>query len=262
MIQSAIFGAVAGLACIANVVAHKWLPVPRPEIKAWPYNPGGAFPVSPHRVKSCYVKASNNGGDDAGSILHAFHTCNNGGTVVLAANYTIASPLDLTFLKHVDVAITGTINFAPDLSYWTEHSFKYAYQDATAFWRFGGEDVNIFGLGVGLINGNGQPWYDAAATNTSLLRPVLFLVDGLQGGSVTGLRMINPPSVSLYGMIDGEGASADWSNSGSTSLPTAQTLLSTTLTCRQWYVGTVIRCSMELANSNNVEQKLESRQEH
>ncbi|EXK80458.1 murein transglycosylase [Fusarium oxysporum f. sp. raphani 54005] len=194
MIQSAFFGVLASLACIGNVVAHEWLPVPRPEIKAWPHSPGGTFPVSPHRVKSCYVKASNNGGDDAASILHAFHTCNNGGTVVLAANYTIASPLDLTFLKHVDVAITGTINFAPDLSYWTEHSFKYTYQDATAFWRFGGEDVNIFGHGVGLINGNGQPWYDAAATNTSLLRPVLFLVDGLRGGSVTGLRMIYPPS--------------------------------------------------------------------
>lgn len=73
-------------------------------------------------------------------------------------------------------------------------------------WRFGGEDVNIYGKGVGLINGNGQSWYDGLAANSSLQRPVLFVVDGLHGGSVTGLRMVNPPSVRLvHKMIDKEG---------------------------------------------------------
>lgn len=202
VIQSTTYIAVACLANIASAVASPMhassLPA-RPEIKPWPHNPGGGYPVSPprHRCKYCLVKPSHSGGDDAHNIFEAFHKCNNGGTVVLDAHYTIASPLDLTFLKHVDVAITGTINFAPDLSYWMEHSFKYVYQDATAFWRFGGEDVNIFGNGVGLLNGNGQPWYDGMAANSSLLRPVLLLLDGLHGGSVTGSRMINPLSVGL-----------------------------------------------------------------
>jgi len=62
-------------------------------------------------------------------------------------------------------------------------------------WRFGGKDVNIFGGGVGLINGNGQPWYDAFAANASLQRPILLVLDGLHGGSVTGLKMINSPNV-------------------------------------------------------------------
>ncbi|KAH7137034.1 pectin lyase fold/virulence factor [Dactylonectria estremocensis] len=199
MIQSTIFVVVACLASITDAVSgqfHRRSLLARPEIKAWPHSPGKhhSFSAPRHQNRYCFVKPSKNSGDDAGNILTAFHKCNNGGTVVLDAKYTIASPLDLTFLQHIDVAITGTINFAPDIGYWTEHSFKYAYQDATAFWRFGGRDVNIFGHGVGLLNGNGQPWYDGFAANSSLLRPVLFLLDGLHGGSVTGLRMINPPS--------------------------------------------------------------------
>jgi hypothetical protein len=72
-----------------------------------------------------------------------------------------------------------------NIRYRTENSIKYTYQGATAMWRFGGEDVNIYRNGVGLINGNSQPWYDGLAANPSLQRPVLFVVDGLQGGSVS-----------------------------------------------------------------------------
>ncbi|GFF57893.1 probable exopolygalacturonase X [Aspergillus udagawae] len=158
--------------------------------------PGVYETVSPPRdsYRYCFVKPNRRGGDDSGNILKAFHDCNHGGTVVLYSNYTITSPLDLTFLEHIDVAITGTISFGTDLPYWTEHSFKYAYQDLSAFWRFGGKDVNIFGHGIGLINGNGQPWWDLAPSKSTLLRPILFMLDGLHGGSVTGLRMINPPN--------------------------------------------------------------------
>lgn len=190
--------ALTYLASIADAVAGPSLA--RPEIKPWPHAPGGHFPVSPPRDhdRYCLVEPSQHGGDDAGKILSAFRQCNNGGTVVLDKNYTIASPLDLTFLNQIDVAILGTINFSGDISYWKQHSFKYAYQNASAMWRFGGKDVNIFGKGVGRINGNGQPWYDGFAVDSLLQRPVLFLVDGLHGGSVTGLRLDNPPSVSPH----------------------------------------------------------------
>lgn len=189
--------AVSCLASIANAIASPSSSLlTRPKIKAWPYSPGH-HPSSPcQHHKYCYVKPTH-GSDDAANILAAFHKCNNGGTVVLDANYTIASPLDLTFLKHVDVSLTGTVNFAPNIAYWTDHMFRYAYQNSSAFWRIGGTDVNIFGHGVGLLNGNGQPWYDAFAANPALLRPILFVLDGLHGGSVTGLHMINPPNVRL-----------------------------------------------------------------
>ncbi|CRK39620.1 exopolygalacturonase X like protein [Verticillium longisporum] len=183
--------AVQGAVCAAPAKAS----IVRPNIKAWPLNPGNLHLNSPARSadKVCYVKPSCVGKDDAAAILKAFQQCNNGGTVVLDRNYTIASPLDLTFLNAIDVAITGTINFSDNMTSWADHMFKYAYQDSLAMWRFGGKDVNIYGQGVGVMNGNGQVWWDAFAANSALLRPILFVVDGLHGGSVTGLNMRNPP---------------------------------------------------------------------
>lgn len=201
MLQSTGALVVACLAATANAIAspHNGRSViQRPEVKAWPLSPGKPHAVSPPRdpSKVCFVKPSCKGGDDAPNILKAFHDCNCGGTVVLDANYTIASPLDLTFLENVDVAISGTINFSGDVDYWVEHTFKYPFQDSSSMWRIGGKDVNIYGGGKGLLNGNGQPWYDAFASNPVLLRPILLVLDGLEGGSVTGLRMINSPNVS------------------------------------------------------------------
>lgn len=184
------------LACLASSTSATPCVLRRPAIKAHPLQPGKPHAVSPARDpnKVCFVTPSKTS-DDAPTILAAFQSCNHGGTVVLGGNYTIASPLDLTFLDAVDVSISGTINFSGDVKYWVDHTFKYAYQASSAMWRFGGRDVNIYGGGVGLINGNGQPWYDAFATNATLLRPILLVLDGLQGGSVSGLRMVNSPNV-------------------------------------------------------------------
>ncbi|KAG6000334.1 hypothetical protein E4U21_005564 [Claviceps maximensis] len=167
----------------------------RPDLQAHPFQPTRPFAKSPARQhsKTCCVAARHDGQDDAPAILEAFRKCNHGGTVVLDKAYTVRSPLDLTFLQHVDVAISGSVTFSNDTDYWVEHSFKYAYQNASAAWRFGGEDVNIYGAGKGLIDGNGQVWYDAFAKDSMIRRPVLFVLDGLRGGSVTGLKMQNPP---------------------------------------------------------------------
>lgn len=170
----------------------------RPSLKVGPLGTGKPFPESPPREagRYCFVKPScTKGRDDAPKIFRAFHDCNNGGTVVLDSEYLIASPLDLTFLKHVDVAISGTIKFSDDIDYWLPRTFKYPFQDSSSMWRFGGKDVNIYGGGVGLIDGNGQAWYDRFASNKTLMRPIALVTDGLYGGSITGLRMINSPSV-------------------------------------------------------------------
>ncbi|OHF03443.1 polygalacturonase [Colletotrichum orchidophilum] len=165
----------------------------RPNIKPAPYHPSRAFPTSPPRTKTCAVKPGTNGSDDAAAILQAFKSCNNGGTIVLDASYTICSPLDLTFLNAVDVAITGTVKFCDDIDYWLPRLFQYAFQQSVSFWKFGGKDVQIYGNGKGTIDGNGQKWYDLFATNATLQRPILFVTDGLHGGSITGLNMINSP---------------------------------------------------------------------
>ncbi|KAI1427429.1 polygalacturonase [Xylaria sp. FL1777] len=166
----------------------------RPNIEPFPYNSGRSTPYSSPRTKTCSVAALGDGEDDAPQILNGFNDCNNGGTVVLDGNYTIATALDLTFLNSVDVALSGSITFKADIDYWVSNSFKYDFQSSTAFWKIGGRDVNIYGAGVGTIDGNGQSWWDAFASNSSLLRPISLVLDGLQGGSVTGIRMVNPPN--------------------------------------------------------------------
>ncbi|KAG5927019.1 hypothetical protein E4U42_002702 [Claviceps africana] len=169
--------------------------IPRPVLRSQPLQPAKPFAKSPARdaSKTCFVKPAGAGHDDAPAILKAFQKCNHGGTVVLDAAYTLGSTLDLTFLEAVDVAITGSVTLSTDLKYWSTESYKYAYQNASAAWRFGGKDVNIYGAGKGLIDGNGQAWYDGFAKDPMLQRPVLFVLEGLHGGSVTGLKMRNPP---------------------------------------------------------------------
>ncbi|GJC86060.1 exopolygalacturonase A [Colletotrichum liriopes] len=118
------------------------------------------------------------------------------GTVVFMPNatYRIASRVDLTFLKHIDFAILGTIVFSDDVKYWQTNTFAYRYQNINLMWRFGGEDVNIYGLGQGLIEGLGQTWWNANVVNSTVVRPLLLGTDGLKGGSITGLNMRNSPN--------------------------------------------------------------------
>lgn len=173
----------------------------RPNIRPFPLSTGSPAHVSPARLanKTCIVPASTNGSDSSPAILAAFTACNNGGTVVLDAAYTIASPLDLTFLKQVDVSLTGTISFTPNIAFWTGAggAFPITYQNSSTFWKFGGEDVNIFGGGVGTLDGHGEVWWNAKLTNSSLVRPIMFVVDGLKGATISGLNFVNPPNVSF-----------------------------------------------------------------
>ncbi|EXF86499.1 exopolygalacturonase [Colletotrichum fioriniae PJ7] len=195
--SSTLWAAALGLLSIAS--AQDELPK-RPKVEPAPFNTGKAMPFSPPRDKDryCYVKPScTEGKDDAPKILKAFKECNDGGTVVFDKTYLISSPLDLTFLKHIDVVITGDIQFNDDPLYWADNSFKFAFQNQSVFWKFGGEDINIYGdLGndKSVIDGRGQAYWEAIQTNSSLLRPMLFSFDGAKGATMSHLRMRNPPN--------------------------------------------------------------------
>lgn len=52
--------------------------------------------------------------------------------------------------------------------------------------------MNIYGGGT--LDGNGQVWYDAFASDKTLKRPILLSLDGLNGGSVTGIKMVQSPN--------------------------------------------------------------------
>ncbi|KAK6537476.1 hypothetical protein TWF694_011661 [Orbilia ellipsospora] len=171
---------------------------PRPTLVPHPLTTGKKFPSLGDRSRTCFVDALGNGQDDAPNILAAAKSCNNGGTIALLDDlYTIGSPLDLTFLKHVDFDIQGTIKFTDDIDYWLRHQFHYYYQNITSFWQIGGEDVNMYGSGKGVIDGSGQKWYDLFATqslNTTFLRPMLIVYSGFHGGQISGLTFRNSPN--------------------------------------------------------------------
>ncbi|KAG9249750.1 pectin lyase fold/virulence factor [Emericellopsis atlantica] len=164
------------------------------------------FPTLPPRENTCFVKPSSTGGrDDSGKILAAFEECNDGGTVVFDKEYNACSPLDRRFLKHGDVALTGTVEFCDDIEYWLPKTFEFPFQDGSSRWFWGGEDINLYGNGSGTIDGNGQALYDAqnvilsyvallglvrpqCKKNSTRKRPLLF-VTGDWDGSITGLKM-------------------------------------------------------------------------
>ncbi|KAF2138356.1 glycoside hydrolase family 28 protein, partial [Aplosporella prunicola CBS 121167] len=173
----------------ASVAAH----AQRPNHAIAPHHPWKQLPSSPARNQTCVVEASGDGSDDSDSALSAINKCNNGGTVVFSAdtNYTIGTALDLTFLKHIDIVIEGTVQFSNDTDYWRAHSFNQTFQNSTTFFQLGGEDVNVYGGGT--IDGNGQVWYDLYAEDIYILRPILFGTIGLKGGSISDLKLRYSP---------------------------------------------------------------------
>lgn len=147
----------------------------RPVLIPAPYGPAVSRPHSPPRDddKYCFVPGPcKDGEDSAPRILKAFQKCNDGGTVVLDKVYTISSPLNLTFLKHVDVVITGEVHMDDsDVYYWADNSFKFPFQNTSAIWMIGGEDVNIYGdltNEQSLIHGHGQAFWEENQTNKTV----------------------------------------------------------------------------------------------
>lgn len=87
--------------------------------------------------------------------------------------------------------IQGEILFSDDTDYWQANSFRFGFQNATSFFKLGGEDVFIYGGGT--LNGNGQVWYDLYAKDIYALRPVLVGIDGLKDSILTDLVLRYSP---------------------------------------------------------------------
>ncbi|KAJ8070540.1 hypothetical protein OCU04_000914 [Sclerotinia nivalis] len=149
--------------------------------------------LSAPRTRTCHVSSLGSGRDDSPALLAAIKSCNNGGIVQLNETlYTISTALNIQYLQSIDFNISGTIQFSSNITYWTANSFKYVFQNSSAFWQWGGNDINWYGGGT--IDGNGQPWWDAFAKDSSLGRPILFVMNGINGASMSDLKMKSPPN--------------------------------------------------------------------
>jgi galacturan 1,4-alpha-galacturonidase len=158
-----------------------------------PHKPFHPLPNTQERHRTCHVPSNDDGTDDSANILSTLKKCNNGGKIIFDADktYTVGKAMDMTFLKHVDLDIRGTIQFTNDTDYWQANAFKQVYQNATTFFQLGGTDVNVYGDGT--IDGNGQVWYDLYAANALILRPILVGIIGLNGGTIGPLKLRYSP---------------------------------------------------------------------
>jgi galacturan 1,4-alpha-galacturonidase len=198
------------LADTANSATSRELGQAAPGIRIGPKQPWKPMPPSSPRTKSCEVKAGAR--DDSAAIMAAVKECNGGGRVIFSRgkSYTIGTALDLRNLRNVDLVIQGKIEFSRDTAYWQRSAFKYRFQNAACFFALGGADVNVYGGSTsytpsslrrafvltsagGSLNGNGNVWSSVFAANKNAIRPILFCIDGLNGGSVSDVSMNNSP---------------------------------------------------------------------
>ncbi|KAJ6598653.1 pectin lyase fold/virulence factor [Mycena sp. CBHHK59/15] len=155
------------------------------------------------------------GGDDSPQFLTAMQACS---TVVIPASTTlnISTRLNMTGLtnKHLVSELARTLRFNPNIPYWSGNGFSFPFQTQITFWILGG--TNIVLDGGGTLDGAGQAWYDAFASNSSLLRPItltLFQATNVLSG-LTGERRenvtynnitINAASTSSHGASNTDG---------------------------------------------------------
>ncbi|KAF3186727.1 hypothetical protein TWF106_011269 [Orbilia oligospora] len=152
-----------------------------------------------HR-KKVYIRASQNETDDVSAeFLQGLKDANNGGTLVLEreTTYVIGKKLDLTFLNNVHVELLGEILFTNNITYWQNNYFYHPFQKSITFWKWGGKDILIYGNGI--LNGNGQAWYDGFAgleildPSNTYYRPILFYAENATNLRIEGIEFRNSP---------------------------------------------------------------------
>ncbi|KAG0749297.1 hypothetical protein G6F57_000053 [Rhizopus arrhizus] len=126
---------------------------------------------------TCTVAKS--GSDDTAAITKAFSDCKNGGTVVFSKDttYNLNSILILSGLKNVNIELAGTIKLP---------GFDKAVKGLKSYIQLIGTNVKMYGGGV--INGNGQAWYDAQDHTA----PTVLRISA-NHSSVSDISIINSP---------------------------------------------------------------------
>ncbi|KAL8283599.1 hypothetical protein RQP46_005394 [Phenoliferia psychrophenolica] len=104
---------------------------------------------------------------------------------------SIRSPLNTTRTYNKHIRLEGTLSFLADVLYWNENSFKITYQNSSSFWLLGGQNIKLDGGGV--IQGNGQAWYNAFAANSDLYRPIPLTISHGKDVVVQDISVLQSP---------------------------------------------------------------------
>jgi galacturan 1,4-alpha-galacturonidase len=142
------------------------------------------------RASCTPTSAGDAGTDDVPSIAAAVASCGNGGTIIIPAGktYAIRSTLSFAGCANCDFQVEGTLKASDDTTYWNGKS--------SIFLMSGITKAKVRSVtGTGLIDGNGQAFYDLFAVNTSYARPTLWTITGSTGITVSNLKFKNAPNV-------------------------------------------------------------------
>ncbi|GJJ10571.1 hypothetical protein Clacol_004798 [Clathrus columnatus] len=150
---------------------------------------------------TCHVRAKGAAQDDGPTILDAFSLCNNNHEILLDEYYVVNTVMNTTGLSNVQIQLSGTIQYTPNIAYWSANSIPLIYQNATTFWLLGGTNLHLFGGGT--IDGNGQIWWDTFASNgeagvaggssTVFARPVPLTIGNTHGALIEDLNIVYSP---------------------------------------------------------------------
>lgn len=158
----------------------------------YPYDPGN---VDDGRKVVTIGPSEDDLDDVSGAFYSGLQDANNGGTLYLPADQTfvIGKPLDLTFLDDVQVRLDGKILFTNDTAYWEENAYDYPLQSSRMFWKWGGNDIRIYGNGT--IDGNGQQWWNEINPDEDEvgIRPILFYAQNVTNFTMEGIHLKDSP---------------------------------------------------------------------
>ncbi|GAE00015.1 hypothetical protein SS1G_05832 [Paecilomyces variotii No. 5] len=138
---------------------------------------GTVFGVNQTNTKTCIVPAHGNGEDDSPAIKEAFSVCSENGRVIFTENntYSIQRVLQLHNLSNVQIDLRGTLLYSTDVRYWIQHGSYYPFQNISIALELSGDGIVVDGHNTGVIDGQGQVWYDLALGVGGLFgRPIPF----------------------------------------------------------------------------------------
>ncbi|OCH83873.1 pectin lyase-like protein [Obba rivulosa] len=162
------------------------------------------------KTRTCTVQHLGGRQDDGPNIRAVFKECSSDAKIVLDQYYSVDSLLVTTGLRNVEIELSGTVQYTPDIAKWSPDSLFLVYQNTTTFWFLSGANIHIYGGGT--IDGNGQVWYDALASNhdtgtagsstMTFARPVPLTIGNSSNVLVENINQINSPNWFVYQSTD------------------------------------------------------------
>ncbi|OBZ90404.1 Exopolygalacturonase rpg16 [Choanephora cucurbitarum] len=135
--------------------------------------------ASAAQAATCVVS---NSGNVANNIVSAFSNCKNGGTVVFSkgTTYNLNDLVTVQGLNGVNVQFYGTLNLP---------AYSSKFKNQSAYLIIKGQKIKFDGGNTGVINGNGQQWWDAKDKSA----PTVLRITATGGSTFSNFKILQAP---------------------------------------------------------------------